>query len=279
MRRRSADVFASGLGTDRGSVTFARKQKEFDVPCTCFSRRQFLVTASAGSALGLSGCVEPPPLVASDQLDAMGLQAWADLKSSTPVSGNAAHKATLDAVARRLLQQAGESPAAWEAEVFASPEVNAFALPGRKIGVYEGMFGVAQNPDQLAAVVGHEIGHLEANHPQERVSAEVATDAGLRVVGSLLNAGNVQYASEIGAALGLGAQVGILLPYSRSQETEADRYGLRLMVAAGYDGRQALELWRRMEASGGARGPEFLSTHPAPEARIAAMEAYLAELT
>lgn len=208
----------------------------------------------------------------------MGLRAWSDLRTRVPLSRDTGYRSTLDQVSRRLLTQVGEVPAAWEVQVFASPEVNAFALPGRKIGVYEGMFRVAQNADQIAAVVGHEIGHLSANHPQERISAEVATDTALRLVGGLLGANDVANADTITAALGLGAQVGLLLPYSRNQELEADAFGLRAMAGAGYDGRQALELWRRMEVAGGPRGPDFLATHPAPAARIDAMEQVLATL-
>ncbi|TCO71635.1 M48 family metallopeptidase [Rhodovulum euryhalinum] len=247
--------------------------------CSCMTRRGFLATTAAGSVLSLSGCVgAPPAMVSSYEVEAMGLQAWSELRAQVPLSRETAYRSTLDQVSRRLLVHAGETPEAWEVQVFASPEVNAFALPGRKIGVYEGMFRVARSADHLAAVVGHEIGHLSANHPQERISAEVATDTALQLVGGLLGARNVGNADVITAALGLGAQVGLLLPYSRNQELEADAFGLRAMAGAGYDARQALDLWRRMELEGGARGPEFLATHPAPAARIDAMQQVLATL-
>lgn len=247
--------------------------------CTCLTRRRFLAATAAGSGLALMGCnTEPPTLVSADQVDAMGRNAWSQLRAEVPESRNAEYREVLSGVSGRLLRQMGESPGDWEIRVFATPEVNAFALPSRKVGVYEGMFGVTQNPDQLAAVVGHEIGHLKANHPQERVSAEVATDMGLRVISGLLSAGEIGNADTISAALGLGAQVGLLLPYSRQQELEADAFGLGAMERAGYEGREAIALWRRMDATGGARGPEFLATHPAPASRIEAMERVLASL-
>ncbi len=171
----------------------------------------------------------------------------------------------------------GESPD-WDTQVFASSEINAFALPGRKIGVFEGMFGVTQNTDQLAAIVGHEIGHLSENHAQARTSAQVATDAGLRIIAWLLNLGEVEYANEIAAALGPGAQVGLLLPYSRSHEFEADAFGLSAMVETGYDGGDALQLWRLMNVATQGRPPAFLATPPAPTDRIEAMQDIFATL-
>jgi predicted Zn-dependent protease len=156
--------------------------------------------------------------------------------------------------------------------VFASPQVNAFALPGNKIGVYEGMMGIFENRDQLAAVVGHEIGHVEAEHSKERISAQMASNAALRLVAWLLNIGEVEYAQEIVAALGLGAEVGVLLPYGREQEEEADVLGLRTMVRADYRADQAVRLWQVMDEVSGRRGPEFLATHPAPRSRIRNLE-------
>ncbi|TCM86981.1 M48 family metallopeptidase [Rhodovulum steppense] len=247
--------------------------------CSCLTRRRFLATTAAGSVMSLSGCVgTPPALVSSSEVEAMGLRAWSELRAQQPLSRDTGFQSSAQQVSRRLLTHLGEPTGAWEVQVFSSPEINAFALPGRKIGVYEGMFRVARTPDQLAAVIGHEIGHLLAKHPEERISAEVATETGLRLIGGMLGASNVGNADVITAALGLGAQVGLLLPYSRNQELEADEFGVRAMVGAGYEGRQAITLWQQMELAGGARSPEFLATHPAPAARIGAMERLLATL-
>ncbi len=162
--------------------------------------------------------------------------------------------------------------------VFARPDVNAFALPGRKIGVFEGMFAVTANRDQLAAIVGHEIGHLQAEHGQERMSAQVAQGWFMRLVSLVLNLGDVQYAAEIAAALGLGMQYGLLMPYSRRQELEADRLGLFAMADAGYRPEEAVQLWRRMETATRGGPPEFLATHPAPASRIQEIEELLPEV-
>lgn len=242
--------------------------------CNCFSRRSVLGVLPA-AALGLSGCDEPPSLVSDEKVESMGLEAWERIRSDVPPSRASRLQTVLTRVSRRLLAAADEEEQAWEALVFASPEINAFVLPGRKIGVFEGMFEVMESEDQLAAVVGHEIGHLEANHAQERISAEIAANAGLRIISRLLNLGEVEYADEFAAALGLGAQVGLLLPYSRSHELEADAYGLRMMAAAGFAPHAALDLWRRMEVATQKRGPAFLATHPSPATRIEAMEQIL----
>jgi predicted Zn-dependent protease len=233
-------------------------------------------SALAG-VLMLTGC-DGFSVVPDESVQAMGLEAWSAIRAETPPSADPELQAALDAVARRLLLAAGERPADWEAVVFAGPEVNAFALPGNKIGVYEGMFGVAETPDQLAAVVGHEIGHLAAEHSGERITAQVVKDLGLRLIYLLLRLGEVQFAADIAAALGLGAHYGLVLPYSRNQELEADRLGLELMAAAGFEPAAAMELWRRMEAAGDGRLPGFLSTHPTPAARIEAIEEMLPEV-
>jgi len=238
----------------------------------CLSRRSFLSLAAAGS---VSACDGPPDLVPDAQVEAMGLQAWEQMRAETPASRNAEYQGALDAVSRRLLEEQNQRPQDWEVVVFASPQINAFALPGRKIGIYEGMFGVVQNTDQLAAIVGHEIGHLAAEHAQKRMSAQVAKSMGVRLLAWVLNVGGVEYGNEIAAALGLGVEVGLLLPYSRDHELEADRFGLQAMAGAGFRPEEAVTLWQRMQAAQGNRGPEFLATHPTPDSRIEQIEEIL----
>ncbi|MEM7642941.1 MAG: M48 family metallopeptidase [Pseudomonadota bacterium] len=198
----------------------------------------------------------------------MGIAAWQDMTATKPLSSNADYADVVGRVAGRLLRAAGHSPGDWEFAVFADPSANAFALPGRKIGVHEGMLHLTATEGQLAAIIGHEIGHIEAEHSKERMSAQVASGWGVRIAGWLLNAGEIEYADEIAAALGLGVEVGLLRPYGRGQEEEADELGVIAMAEAGYDPAEAIGLWRRMEAAGGQRLPEFLSTHPAPRNRI-----------
>jgi predicted Zn-dependent protease len=235
---------------------------------TCLSRRRFLTLAPV--AVGVSGC--DIDLVSDAEAERMGLAAWAEMTARKPLSANPEYAETVGRVAGRLLRAAGHSPGDWEFAVFADETANAFALPGRKIGVHEGMLRLTATEGQLAAVIGHEIGHVEAEHSQERMSAQVASNWAMRVVAWLLNLGEIEYADEIAAALGLGVEVGLLRPYGREQEEEADALGVAAMMRADYDPRQAIELWRRMETAGGARGPEFLSTHPAPRSRIEALE-------
>ena len=225
----------------------------------------------------LGGC-DGFSLVSDELVEAMGLEAWSAIRGEAPPSPHRELQAALDAVTERLLLAAGERPGDWEAIVFAGPEINAFALPGNKIGVYEGMFDVVETPDQLAAVVGHEIGHLAAEHSKERMTAQLAKDLGLRLIYLVLRLSEVEFAADIAGALGIGAEYGLVLPYSRNQELEADRLGLELMAAARFEPAAAVELWRRMEAAGGSGPPGFLSTHPTPAARIEAIEEMLPEI-
>lgn len=242
------------------------------------TRRRFIGCAGAATVPLLSGCDMPVDLVSDETVEAMGLQAWDEIRANSRVTGNGEFQATLDAVSARLLTTAGENPSDWEVLVFARPEINAFALPGRKIGVFEGMFRVIGSTDQLAAIVGHEIGHLQAEHGQERMNAQLSTEWGLSILAWLMSLGGIDYAREIAAALGIGVEYGLVLPYSRRQELEADRLGLTMMDKAGFDPVEAVELWRRMEVAAGPQGPEFLATHPAPASRIEAIEEMLPEL-
>ena len=131
---------------------------------------------------------------------------------------------------------------------------------------------LASSDDELAAVLGHEIGHDEAHHAAQRMSTEEAANLGVEVLSSVLGGANAQMTA---ALLGAGAQYGIVLPYSRNQESQADEMGLGYMARAGYDPRAALNLWRKMEQTAGGGGPAFLSTHPATADRIKDIEAHL----
>ncbi|MEM9250274.1 MAG: M48 family metallopeptidase [Pseudomonadota bacterium] len=252
--------------------------------CHALSRRRLLLGGSAAALmLPLGGCVGTaagagaPTIVSDDQVRQAGLRSWQQIVANTPASSNAAHIAAANAASGRLLRAAGEAPGAWEVRVFAGDEINAFALPGRKIGIYDGLFRVADTPDQLATVVGHEIGHVQARHGAQRLNNALATSIGLDLIGTALSVGNMSGAREIGAALGVGAELGILRPYSRRQELEADAFGLRLMDAAGYDAREAITLWQDMARVGGST-PELISTHPAPATRIEEMRGLIAQL-
>lgn len=241
---------------------------------SALSRRRFMVALVGVSGTVLvAGCDETGiglNLVPEEQVRQLSLESWQRIKADTRRSDNARYQQIADRVAADILRAGGEDPGAWEVVVFEGEEANAFALPGGKIGVFEGMFRYAENEDQLAAVIGHEIGHNQAEHAHERLSTQAATDVGLQLISTALQLGNIGYANEIAALLGAGAQYGVILPYGRSQELEADKIGLRNMAQAGYDPRASIELWQNMKRAG-ATPPGFLSTHPAPDARIEAL--------
>jgi predicted Zn-dependent protease len=157
----------------------------------------------------------------------------------------------------------------WEMAIFDVDAVNAFAMPGGKIGVMVGIMKAAQNQHQLAAVIGHEIAHVTAQHSNERASRGKISNVGIQVAAVLLGAGNQGATYTAYEALNQGAAFGIMLPFSRNQESEADVIGLKYMARAGFDPREAVPLWQNMlEESGGKEPAEFTSTHPSGEKRI-----------
>jgi predicted Zn-dependent protease len=204
-------------------------------------------------------------LFSEKQMANMGAQSYAELKSKTPVSKDRALNARVSCVAGPLTDLVG-GRAKWEFTVFDVDEANAFALPGGKIGVYKGLFKVATTPAELAAVIGHEIGHVKAKHSNERVSTQVVSNFGLQAIEAFTS--GKKSSPYIMAGLGLGTQYGVLLPFGRKQESEADEIGLKLMARAGFDPRAAVQLWRNMQKTTGKGPPQFLSTHPAPSTRI-----------
>lgn len=215
----------------------------------------------------------------SSQMNQMGEAAYRQIKQETPVSENADMKSYVRCVADAVAAAAPPPPGEgqWEVTVFESEQANAFALPGGYIGIYTGLLSVAENADQLAAVIGHEIGHVIAEHANARMSTQYATQAGLRLVQALTGAPASATGQQLMALMGLGAQVGIVLPFSRAQESESDILGLRYMAQAGFDPRQSIQLWQNMAQAGGSKPPEFLSTHPSEQSRIDDLKAALPE--
>jgi len=207
-------------------------------------------------------------LLPESQMNEMGETAFQQIQQQTPVTDSVKTRQYVQCVADQLLAELPDADE-WEIRVFKDDSVNAFALPGGKIGVNTGLLNVAANQHQLAAVVGHEIAHVLANHSNARVSANYATAAGLAAVQVALGAtGQSDEKGQLLGLLGLGAQYGVLLPYNRGQESEADVLGLELMAKAGFDPHQSVELWQNMAAASDNRQPEFLSTHPSPASRI-----------
>lgn len=220
----------------------------------------------------LTACVKSPTgrsqlmMMPDNEMDQMGLQAFTKLKQSKPVSRNARYTKFVNCVARPITQQVGGGN--WEIVVFEDKELNAFALPGNKVGVYSGLVNMVDNQAQLAAVIGHEIGHVIAKHSNERMSNETAMSQGMGIVGAVVGTPQSTLGQLGMAALGIGAEYGVLLPYSRTQETEADVIGLDLMAKAGFDPQQSIRLWQKMAQASQGQPPEFMSTHPADATRI-----------
>lgn len=209
--------------------------------------------------------------VSQQQLDQLGAQAFAETKSKEKISSNGQQNAYVQCVVNALVAQLPPQwrGTPWEVAVFVDDEANAFALPGGKVGVNTGIFKVARNQDQLAAVLGHEIGHVISRHHEERITRQMGAQTGLSVLGALAGAaygGNA--ASAVNQLGGMTAQTAFLLPGSRTQESEADIVGQRLMADAGFNPSQAVDLWQNMMAASGARQPQWLSTHPDPANRI-----------
>jgi predicted Zn-dependent protease len=227
-------------------------------------------------SLLLAGCATSPTgrhqlrLFPESDMAQMGAEAFAQLKAETPICKDAAVVTYVRCVANSVTSalSPSEGPRQWEVVVFEDPQANAFALPGGKIGVYTGLLQVANTQDQLATVLGHEVAHVLAGHGNERMSTTYATQTGLQALEALAGGRSSPNTERALALLGVGAQVGVLLPFSRAQEAEADRLGLDLMARAGFNPRESVTLWKNMASAGGGQPPEFLSTHPSHQSRI-----------
>lgn len=219
-----------------------------------------------------TGRVDAP--APSSALVAEGGREFAAMKRRKPLARNGAYHAQVRRVAARLKAAVPSRGTAWEFVVFEDPVPNAFALPGGKIGLNSGMFQVIRSDGELAAVMGHEMAHVTLNHAQSKRDANAIVGLGALVLDEVLAAqgGPTGLASTAG-------RYGVLLPYSRSAELQADKLGTIYMAKAGYDPEQAVSVWRRFAGWKQARGqggrPEFTSTHPVDETRIRELQAYL----
>lgn len=209
----------------------------------------------------------------------MGLTAYREVLGKAKVSGDPALNDQVTRVGRRIAEATGRSDYQWEFKVLDGKEANAFALPGGKVAVYTGILPITRDDAGLAAVLGHEVAHATARHGGERVSQTLLVQTGLAATQVALARNDPQTVRSVTSLLGAGAAVGLLLPWSRNQELEADHLGLVYMAKAGYHPSAARDLWvRMMEARRGqSRPPEFLSTHPSPETRIRQIEAWIPE--
>ncbi len=271
-------------------------------------RRQFLKYIGAGSAVAAGGALASCTTNAATgrsqftafapseaSLANAAAQSWTEVKRQTPTTNDPRYMGRLRNIGSRISQGAGRADKPWDYAVFDSDTKNAFVLPGNRVGFYKGMMDFTDNDDQIAAIMGHEVGHVAGAHARERYSqmmlGQLAIAGGTILAGSQLqkrckqattrreyndcmqSAGrNTQY---LQAALGMGFQLGVVLPYGRRQELESDRLGVRYMAKSGYDPYQAVRLWEKMGAESPSRGPEFLSTHPTPERRAQELSDYI----
>jgi predicted Zn-dependent protease len=234
----------------------------------------------------LTGCYTVPEtgrkslmLVPIGQETQLGEQSFADIKSQRKVSDDAYMNATVTRVGTRIANVVGNAlpNAKWEFVVFEDDSVNAFALPGGKVGVHTGLFRIAQTDDELAVVMGHEIAHAVARHGAERMSQGILVAAGGIALDVALDDKDSSERNAWLAAYGVGATFGVLMPYSRLNESEADEIGLRYAARAGYNPRAALDFWTRMkeESEGQSKPPEWMSTHPSDDTRIKKLQQFM----
>lgn len=256
-------------------------------PVIRLSRREIVSGLAVGSiAVVASGCVTNPETgrvqlsLASDaQVAELAASAWDEQKKSEKISTDPVANRRLRNVGERIAQASGRASEPWEFVVFDSPTVNAFVLPGNHVGFYKGLMNITVADDHMAAVLGHEVGHVTGGHVRERVSQQMAA-AGIGTALGVAAAvrSDSKTAGLLAAAFGVGSQLA-LLKFSRDQESEADRLGVDYMVRAGYKAPMAVDLWERMAANAAASGaqkpPEFLSTHPSDQSRIENLRKYI----
>ena len=251
-------------------------------------RRQALrsiaaMTAASVGCCGLGGCRSAPVtgrkqliFVPEGQEISLGAKAFEETISSEPVSQNTALAALVQQVGNRVAAVSGRSDYQWEFKLIASETQNAFCLPGGKVAIYEGILPVCGTEAGLAVVMSHEIAHALARHGGERMTHNMATEGAKKVIDRLAGAYVPDKQQLLMQAYGVGTKYGVLLPYNRKQESEADEIGLSLMARAGYDPIVAPDFWNRFGAEkGAAETSEFFSTHPSDSRRAADLAALM----
>lgn len=261
------------------------KSERLDLPMNSRFAPFSALSAFAAALVGVA-CTTTVPETGRQQFNmlppskeaALGLTEFQKIKQNKKISTDPGHNAIVQRVGKRLSVVMPVPNAEWEFVVFEDPTPNAFALPGGKVGVHTGLFQVTRDESGLAAVIGHEVAHVVARHSGERVSQTALVGAAVAGAGYMMNRDGRDGALPT-AALGAGALV-LTRKWSREQELEADRMGALFMARAGYDPRDAVELWKRFalwkqQNQKGGNLPSFLSTHPLDEVRIAELERYL----
>jgi predicted Zn-dependent protease len=222
------------------------------------------------ATLLVTGCVS------STQIEMEASDQFQQMRAQMPVTNSLSDKAYVRCVSRAIIGELEEPYASydWDIEVFDDENINAFAMPGGKIGVFNGIFNVAENQDQLAAVIGHEVAHVTLDHSLKRANTTMIT-RGAAVFGSEVVDASTGF--ETTDVTVMAADLGLLRPYGRGNESEADLVGLEYMASAGFNPLASVTLWTNMEKSTPVGPPEWLSTHPSGENRIADLAAEMSE--
>ena len=229
-------------------------------------RIKVMLTAMAAALLAAGNAWS----ASDDELAAEAARQFAEMKASMPLLTDRDTIDYIACVANAIVQvlEPKYRDLPWEMEIFEDDSVNAFAMPGGKIGVMQGILKAAQNQHQLAAVIGHELAHVTAKHSNERANRTELSGVGIQVAAVILGGGNQGATYTAYQGLKEGVPLLVLLPFSRKQESEADVIGLKYMARAGFDPRQAVPLWQNMMNESNKAPKEFLSTHPSGEKRI-----------
>ncbi|MEM6415139.1 MAG: M48 family metallopeptidase [Pseudomonadota bacterium] len=265
-------------------------------PTVTMSRRELLNGLASGSVVAfsgaaMSGCTTNEALgrrqlllVSDRQLEQLATQSWTQALQRNRQTSNVALRRRVERVGDRIVRAADQrfpqqnlTQNNWEFAVFEDDTVNAWVMPGGKVGFHTAILDIMENDDQIATVMGHEAGHVVGRHAAERYSQQMAAQSGLAVANVALAGSNTRNAGMIAGILGAGVTFGVILPYSRKHEYEADRLGADFMVGGNYRANEAVRFWDTMTRRSGPRQSEFMSTHPSDQNRITAMRSYISD--
>ncbi|MEO0410580.1 MAG: M48 family metallopeptidase [Pseudomonadota bacterium] len=263
-------------------------------PTVTLSRRDLVSGLASGSVVAfagasVSGCVTNEALgrsqlllVSDEQLAQLSQQSWQQALQQNRQTSDPALRRRVSSVGDRIVQAADRrfpsqnlTQNNWEFAVFEDSTVNAWVMPGGKVGFHTGILDIMANDDQVATVMGHEAGHVVGRHSAERYSQQLAAGAVTSIANVALASSDSQTTQMIAGILGAGVTFGFVLPYSRKHEYEADRLGADFMATANYQPEEAVRFWDNMTQAGGQRPLEFMSTHPSDQNRITAMQSHI----
>ncbi len=253
-----------------------------NAPRITMGRRELLLGLTAGSVVPLVAACETTDgvgqfLVSDQQIQQASAQAWSQALQQETVSRDPALRRRVERVGNRMVPVSGLNQYDWEFVVFDSDVENAWVLPNGKVAFYRGLLDNMASDDEVAVVMGHEIAHVRRNHAAQRARQRAAAGVGLAIVNVGLGAAEVENSAQWGAILGAGVTYGVLLPYSRQHEYEADQLGVDYMDGSGYRPSRAISFWEGMSArsAGRSRPPAFLSTHPNDQQRMSALRSHI----